>query len=99
GGVRPGWWGGRVPRADEALRGDRPRERRRAGRALRGAAEGRDHGRRRARFGRARSWRCPRGGCRARGGGDAAARGGRRRRSTYGRLAQRALSGLSVTIL
>ena len=41
--LRSGSPGGRLPRVDEALRGDRARERRGAGRALRGAAEGRDH--------------------------------------------------------
>ena len=53
--ARPGARGGRLPRADEGLRGDRARQRRRAGRALRGqAAEGRDRagGRRRPRSAR-----------------------------------------------
>ena len=48
---RPGPARGCVPRADEALRGDRPRQRCRAGRAVRRSGQGRGDGRRRPRRG------------------------------------------------
>ena len=60
GGRAAGPRGGGVPGADEAVRGGRARVRRRVGgRALRRAAEGRDHARRRARrAGRGRAEEC-----------------------------------------